>query len=70
MSRSDAVRGAERLWILPAVWKTLPRAHPTPVTMGSAFPTPRWTARAPPTGSTSQRPLVTDTALRVGYRVG
>ena len=45
------------LWILPAAWKTRLSAHQESTGQNAAFPTPLWTARAPPTGSTGVRIL-------------
>jgi hypothetical protein len=39
-------------WILPAAWKTRAQRLPNTGPASPAFPTPPWTARAPPTGST------------------
>ncbi len=43
---------ADGLWILPEAWKTLHHRLEGAAASGPAFPTPPWTARAPPTGST------------------
>ena len=59
---------ADGLWILPAVWKPRLRAHSAPAARTLAFPTPLWTARAPPTGSTGVLILDLQTATRVGSR--
>ena len=57
---------ADGLWILPEAWKTLHHRLEGAAASGPAFPTPPWTARAPPTGSTSLHPLRGPTTTRVG----